>query len=214
MQISSSLLLPVQLAAGAYLLGSIPSGLVVARLLKGPDPRGSGSGNIGATNVLRTLGAKAAILTLAGDLLKGILPVLAAHLLGEGTTLPALAGAAAILGHDFPLFLGFQGGKGVATTFGALLALDPLLAGILAAGWLIAVAVSRISSVGALAGAALAPPACLLLGREGSGLWFPAGAALLLVLRHRRNIGRLLAGTESRLGSPKPDPGPGSETGT
>jgi glycerol-3-phosphate acyltransferase PlsY len=213
----SPILVPALLAAGSYLLGSIPSGLVVSRLLKGRDPRGVGSGNIGATNVLRASGAGAAALTLAGDVLKGVVPALAGAGTGtaEGPPLAALAGACAILGHDFPLFLRFRGGKGVATTVGALLAFDPVLAAILAGVWLSIVAVTRISSAGALAGALSCLPVCLLLGRKGVGLWFPAAAALLLVLRHHRNIRRLLAGSESRIGKDgkRGCAGRGSETG-
>ncbi len=219
MATSPPLLLPVLLAVGSYLLGSIPSGLVVSRLLKKPDPRGIGSGNIGATNVLRASGTGAAALTLAGDVLKGIVPVLAAGAGtgtgGEGAAIMALAGACAILGHDFPLFLRFRGGKGVATSLGALLAFDPALAGILAGVWLVVVAVTRISSAGALAGALSSLPACLLLGREGAGLWFPAATALLLVFRHHQNIRRLLAGAESRMGKigKRDSGGRGSKTG-
>ncbi len=195
-------LLPLLVILLSYLLGSIPSGVLVARLGGGTDPRSVGSGNIGATNVLRAMGPGAAVATLAGDVLKGLLPPLAAGWLGGHPHLPLAAAGMAILGHNFPVFLGFRGGKGVATTFGAFLALDPLLA-ILALGvWVTGVAVSRYSSVGAIAAAAASPLLALLARRPASLTWFVAGAAALLLLRHAGNLRRLWAGTENpiRLG--------------
>jgi acyl phosphate:glycerol-3-phosphate acyltransferase len=186
--------------AAAYLAGSIPSGVVLARLAGGADPRRVGSGNIGATNVMRAMGPVAAAVTLVADVAKGVLSVVAARWLFPGSALlPFLAGGAAILGHNFPVFLGFRGGKGVATTFGALLALDPLLALVLLAVWLGTAVATRISSAGALAAAGAAPLAALALGRAAPLVWFAAGIALLLVARHHANIRRLLAGTESRI---------------
>jgi len=184
----------------AYLIGSIPSGIIVARALGGIDPRSEGSGNIGATNVLRTLGKKAAVLTLVGDVLKGLLPVLLAKaLLPAASPAVYLVALAAILGHDFSLFLGFRGGKGVATTVGTLVALSPHLAGLCLLTWLAVVAVTRFSSAGALVTAAISPVYALVLG-GGSGLvLFCVAAALLLIVLHRENIKRLANGTEKRM---------------
>ncbi len=185
----------------SYLLGSIPSGVVVARVMGGQDPRSAGSGNIGATNVLRTLGKKAAAATLAGDLLKGVLPVLLARtLLPEGSLFPYLAAGAVILGHDFSFLLRFKGGKGVATTIGTILVLDAVVALLLVATWIAVVAVTRYSSAGALSAAAVSPVFALLVARNGTFALFCLLAAALLFYLHRENIKRLLAGTESRIG--------------
>lgn len=184
----------------AYVTGSIPSGVLVARAMGGVDPRSGGSGNIGATNVLRTLGTKAAVFTLVGDALKGLLPVLLAKaLLPTASPTVYLVAFAAILGHDFSMFLGFRGGKGVATTVGTLVALSPYLAGLCLITWLAVVGVTRYSSAGALVTAAVSPVYVLVLS-GGSGLvLFCAAAALLLAVLHRENIKRLANGTEKRV---------------
>jgi len=150
----------------AYLLGSIPSGVVVARIMGGADPRSGGSGNIGATNVLRTLGKKAAIATLAGDALKGVIPVLIARaILPDGSAVVYFVAMAAILGHDFSFLLSFKGGKGVATTFGALVALSPTVAVLCIATWLSVVVVTRYSSAGALSAASVSPLFALFVAK-------------------------------------------------
>lgn len=184
----------------AYLLGSVPSGVVVARLLGGPDPRSEGSGNIGATNVLRTLGPKAALWTLAGDLLKGVLPVVAARLLlPQGSGWIYLVAGAAIVGHDFSFLLGFRGGKGVATTIGTLFVLNPVIAAMCVATWITVVSVTRYSSAGAITSAILAPVYSVVLGVTGHMTIFCLGAGILLILLHRENIARLAKGEEKRV---------------
>jgi len=190
----------------AYLLGSIPSGVLVARLMGGADPRSGGSGNIGATNVLRTLGKKAAAVTLSGDFLKGAIAVLiAASLLPENSPFVYLAAGAAILGHDFSFLLFFKGGKGVATTIGTITVLSPLVALLLLATWVSVVVVTRYSSAGALTAAFMAPVFALLVIGDGRLALYCIFAAALLIFLHRENIKRLMAGTESRVGEKKKD---------
>jgi glycerol-3-phosphate acyltransferase PlsY len=181
-----------------YLLGAVPFGLLVTRAMGLGDLRAIGSGNIGATNVLRTGSKGAALATLLLDGGKGAAAVIAARLLaGEQAAL--VAGAAAGVGHCFPVWLGFRGGKGVATFLGTLLAAAWPVGLLAVATWVAAAALSRISSVGALAAAALAPGWALLLGRTDVAA-LAAVLALLVVLRHRANIARLRAGTEPRIG--------------
>ena len=188
----------------AYLLGSIPTGVVVARLMGGADPRSGGSGNIGATNVLRTLGKKAAVVTLAGDFLKGVIPlILGLAILPENSPLLYLTAGAAIIGHDFSFLLGFKGGKGVATTFGTITVLNPLTALLLLATWVAVVVVTRYSSAGALTAAAMAPVFALFVARDIPFALFAVFAATLLIILHRENIKRLLDGTEGRVGEKK-----------
>ena len=183
-----------------YLLGSVSSAVVVSRLMNLPDPRSEGSGNPGATNVLRLGNKVAAGLTLAGDILKGVLPVLAARWLSDDPLSVALAGTGAFFGHLFPLFFGFKGGKGVATALGVFAAVSLSVAGGLALTWLVLALVFRYSSLAALASDASAPlwTWWLLAAPVYTGLAMLL--ALMLILRHRANIGRLLAGTESKIG--------------
>lgn len=189
-------LLPVML--GAYLLGSIPFGLLITRALGLGDLRNVGSGNIGATNVLRTGNKGAAAATLLLDGAKGALAVLLArHWAGDGAAL--WAGLFAFLGHLFPVWLGFRGGKGVATFLGVTLALSPI-AGLLAcATWLATAFGFRFSSLAALVAAALSPLWLGLFGPPGAA-WFGLAMAVLIFVRHRANITRLLAGAEPRIG--------------
>ena len=185
----------------SHLLGSVPSGVVVARVMGGADPRSGGSGNIGATNVLRTLGTKAAVATLAGDFLKGLVPVLIARDLSpEGSFFLYRTALAAILGHDFSFLLAFKGGKGVATTIGAITVLSPLVALLLLATWISVVVVTRFSSAGALSAAAMSPIFAIFVVKDGRFALFCVAAAALLIYQHRVNIKKLLAGTESRVG--------------
>ena len=180
-----------------YLLGSIPFGLLLARA-QGIDLRQVGSGNIGATNVLRTGKKGMAAATLVLDAAKGAAAVLLAREYG-GETATMAAGTAAFLGHCFPVWLGFNGGKGVATMLGVAAAASPVLGAVFAVVWLGGAAVTRYSSVGGMLGAASAPVAAMVLGPEG--WWLPlAGMALVLLGRHRENLARLRAGTESRIG--------------
>ena len=183
-----------------YLLGSVSSAVVVSRLMNLPDPRSEGSGNPGATNVLRLGNKVGAGLTLSGDILKGVLPVLAARWLSDDSLSVALAGAGAFFGHLFPLFFGFKGGKGVATALGVFATISLPVAGGLALTWLVVALVFRYSSMAALMSAASAPlwTWWLLATPVYTGL--AVLLALMLILRHRTNIGRLLAGTESKIG--------------
>jgi glycerol-3-phosphate acyltransferase PlsY len=181
-----------------YALGSIPFGLLLTRRAGLGDIRGIGSGNIGATNVLRTGRKGLAAATLLLDALKGTAAILvAAHLLGFEASLAAAIGA--FLGHTFPVWLGFKGGKGVATYLGCLLALDWRAALVFALAWLGTALASRYSSLSALVATVLTPMALWALGPHAVAL---AMAALTLVLwiKHRENIRRLLAGTEGRIG--------------
>ena len=185
-------------ALAAYLLGSVPFGIVMARAFGLGDLRRIGSGNIGATNVLRTGHKPAAALTLVLDAGKGALAVLIARA-ALGPDAAQIAGFAAFLGHCFPVYLRFKGGKGVATFLGTLIALAwPV--GLAACGlWAATAAVTRISSLSALVAAGLAPVAALLLGRADATA-FAAALAALVFYRHGANIRRLRAGTEPRIG--------------
>ncbi|QDX81797.1 glycerol-3-phosphate acyltransferase [Denitratisoma sp. DHT3] len=184
-----------------YLLGSLPFAVIVSRLFGLADPRSFGSGNPGATNVLRTGNKAAAALTLLGDAAKGWVAMALAGALGADAAGIALAGLAAFLGHLFPLFLDFKGGKGVATALGVLAGLSGWLALICAGTWLIVALVSRYSSLAALAAAVAAPAAGWALGLPQTALLVLLAMTGLLLLRHKDNIKRLLAGTEGRLGS-------------
>jgi len=180
-------------AAVAYLCGSIPFGLIIARIASGKDVRAVGSGNIGATNVARAAGRPAAIATLILDALKGFAPVvLAARSPGAPPLLPAACAIAAVLGHCFPVWLRFRGGKGVATGLGVSLALAPWAAVGGALAWVVLYALFHVSSVGSLAGVAVA---LAMAGATASrsAVYGLAGVSLLIVLRHRGNIRRLLA---------------------
>ncbi len=190
-----------------YLLGSIPFGLIITRSAGGPDVRSIGSGNIGATNVLRTGNKKLAALTLLGDMLKGTVAVLvtvyavrAYPTLNGAGHFPALAaGLGAVLGHLFPVWLGFKGGKGVATYIGVLIGLAWPFALLFGAVWLAVAFATRYSSLAALVASAAIPLALWLDGRAADALFFLLLTAILWVM-HRANIARLRAGTESRIG--------------
>jgi len=194
--------------AGGYLLGSIPFGVVIMRAAGAGDPRAIGSGNIGATNVLRSGRKGLALLTLLGDGGKGALAVLAAWLATRADSLAvqawatSLAGGAAFLGHLFPVWLKFKGGKGVATFFGTLLAACWPVGVAAGATWLAVAFIVRISSAGALAAALLAPLYALLLGRPVTAA-LAAFMGVLIYLRHKDNIRRLLKGEEPRIGKKK-----------
>ncbi|MBD3766049.1 MAG: glycerol-3-phosphate 1-O-acyltransferase PlsY [Rhodobacterales bacterium] len=185
-------------AAAAYLLGSVPFGVVITRTLGLGDLRQIGSGNIGATNVLRTGHKGAAAATLILDAAKGGVAVLIARAL-VGADAAQLAGLAAFLGHLYPVWLGFRGGKGVATFLGTLLALAWPVGLLACATWAATAAVTRISSASALVAAALAPVWLILLGRADMVALAVALAALVF-WRHSANIARLRAGTEPRIG--------------
>lgn len=188
-----------------YLAGSISTAILVCRAMGLPDPRSAGSRNPGATNVLRFGGKKAAAITLAGDFLKGLLPVLLARLAGLDDLGLALTALAAFLGHLYPVFFGFEGGKGVATAFGAILGLSWPVALAALAAWLLMAFVVRISSLSALTAAALTPLfgwwLNLPLAYNGAIL----AMVILLIWRHRSNIRNLLAGAEDKIGTDRPD---------
>lgn len=184
-----------------YLCGSIPFGLLLTRLAGTADLRSIGSGNIGATNVLRTGRKDLAAATLLLDALKGLAAVLIVAALAPGLP-PLFAAAGAFLGHVFPVWLNFRGGKGVATFLGCLIGLDWHVALVFIALWLGVAVVTRYSSAGALVASAVAPVALLIDGRRDVAVLYALLAIMLWVL-HRANIARLLAGTESKIGASK-----------
>ncbi len=184
----------------AYLLGSVSSAIVIARLFGLKDPREVGSGNPGATNILRYGGKKAAILTLLGDVLKGVVPVLLAHVLGVASVFLALTVLAVFLGHVFPVFHGFKGGKGVATAFGALVALNGWVGLALVGSWLVMAVTTRYSSLSAITVSVLAPVYVWWFVREPELIVATVVMASLLLWRHRSNMQKLLAGTETKIG--------------
>lgn len=180
----------------AYLFGSISAAIIVCKVMALPDPRTQGSNNPGATNVLRIGGKKAAAITLFGDMLKGFLPVLLAVLLGSTELTLALTAIAAFLGHLYPVFFGFKGGKGVATAFGVILALNWLVALLMILTWLLIAYGLKISSIAALVASALAPFYFWWLSDSTIFVIMSLFLSALLFWRHRSNIQRLLAGTE------------------
>jgi len=188
----------------AYLLGSIPFGLVVSRRLGGPDPRSLGSGNLGTANLYRLLGLKAAVLTFLGDVFKGALPVLLAifwpALLGPWRDWAVAAvGGAAVLGHVFPLYLKFKGGKGVATAFGVVAALCPWAALNLVLVYILALSQTRIFSLSALICAWLLPLAMGLFSDSKAYLLLAGFLSGLILVCHRQNLERLFKGEEPRI---------------
>ncbi len=186
-------------AIAAFLLGSVPFGLVVARVLGLPDPRTIGSGNIGATNVLRTGSKAAALATVLLDGAKGLVAVLLARaLVGEDAA--QVAALFAFLGHCYSVFLGLKGGKGVATFLGALFGLAFVLGAAACLIWLVTCVVTRYSSLSALVAAAATPVVALLMDKSAMVLTLVLMTAVL-IWRHRENIGRLRAGTESKVGA-------------
>ena len=192
--------LPLVLAA--YLIGSLSFAVIVSKLMRLPDPRSFGSGNPGATNVLRTGRKSAAALTLLGDALKGWVAVAGAQTLGADQTTVLLVALAVFIGHLFPIFFRFQGGKGVATALGVLIGLNPWLGLACLVTWLAMAKLFRISSLSALTTAVLAPVyATLLLGWGNTAIAVLA-LALLLVYRHKSNLINLVNGEEGRIGRP------------
>jgi len=194
-----NIVLGIVLPLLGYLCGSLASAVVVCRIMKLPDPREGGSGNPGATNVLRLGGKKAAALTLAGDVLKGVIPVLLAHLLTDSPAILAGTAVAAVVGHMYPVFFGFKGGKGVATAFGAVAALVYPVALFMAAVWVLTAMAARYASLASMAAAVAAPLFALVFIREPAYTIGLAVIAALLVFRHRGNIERLRQGTEPEI---------------
>lgn len=201
-------LFPLLAALAGYLIGSLSFAVIVSRVMGLADPRSYGSGNPGATNVLRSGNKAAAILTLLFDALKGYVPVLLVKLfgapygLGEGTA--ALVGLAAFIGHLWPVFFGFKGGKGVATAAGVILALNPWLGAATLLTWIIIAAFFRYSSLAAIVAAVFAPFYQLLIWGGGPIAIAVAVMGLLLIWRHSANIQKLLKGTESKIGRKAP----------
>lgn len=189
------------LVVAAYLFGSLSTAVIVSRAMGLPDPRTYGSGNPGATNILRHAGKKAAAITLAGDALKGVPPTLLAIFMGMEPLTVAMVGAAAFIGHLYPVFFGFKGGKGVATAAGVIMCIS-WPAGLMVLGtWLAAAKISKISSVGALTAAALAP--AYMWWMTGSAEYTTMNVVLSVLLwwRHRSNIRNLIKGTEGKIQS-------------
>ena len=184
----------------AYLAGSIASAILVCRALGLPDPRGEGSGNPGATNVLRMAGRGPAALTLAGDVLKGVAPVLLAKGLSLSPAIVALCALAAFLGHLYPLYFRFRGGKGMATALGAIAALAWPVAAVMCTVWLVVAAATRYASLASMTAALGAPIAAVWLSPHPVEPGVLAVVAALLLWRHRGNLRRLADGTESRIG--------------
>jgi glycerol-3-phosphate acyltransferase PlsY len=192
-----------------YLLGSVNTSVILSKLVYKEDIRQKGSGNAGTTNALRTFGKKAAAVTLLGDLVKGILAVLLAWLIapeGASELAGVIAGAGAILGHNFPLYFGFKGGKGVLTTLAVMLMLAPIPAVIALIVFIVVVAISRYVSLGSIIAAFVLPFLIFFRGNYISmpgGLtdtfWLSVGVAVLIIARHHANIGRLIRGEESRI---------------
>lgn len=181
----------------AYLLGSIQTSLILSKLFKFPDPRSQGSRNAGATNVLRTAGKNQALMTLIGDVLKGFIAVMIAHIFGVQGFFLAMAGLAAVIGHIFPCFFQFKGGKGVATAIGALLFLSVFVAIIVTIIWLVVVFMTRYVSLASLIATAAAP--ILILVFSQSAYFIPLLLmAVLIIWKHKDNIQRLRKGTETK----------------
>ncbi|MCR5880695.1 glycerol-3-phosphate 1-O-acyltransferase PlsY [Phenylobacterium sp. J367] len=208
---SQSLLLMAAMALGGYLLGSIPFGVIATRLGGAGNVRSIGSGNIGATNVLRTGRKDLAAITLVGDGGKGAVAVFIAWLISQNATLEAqsllmaIAGGSAFLGHLYPVWLGFKGGKGVATFFGTLIAAAWPVGLAAGATWLVVAFLFRISSLAALVAVALAPVYVFVFGRPTAIAWLAFFMAILVYIRHAPNIRRLLHGEEPRIGGSKKD---------
>jgi len=190
-------------ALGGYLLGSIPFGLLLTRMAGLGDIRNIGSGNIGATNVLRTGNKKLALATLVLDGAKGAVAVFLARWFFLDPVLPVIAGAAAFIGHIFPVWLKFKGGKGVATALGTWLALAWPIGVLACLTWLVVALVFRFSSLSALLAVALAPVYAIWLGTPAL-IGFGIGVAILVWIRHHENIRRLLKGEEPKIGKKKP----------
>ena len=183
----------------AYLIGSISSSILIARIFNLPDPRSLGSGNPGATNMLRTGSKKAAALTLIGDLLKGLIPLLIARYFGIDLFVLCLMGMAATIGHMFPLYYQFHGGKGVATTLGVLLGINWMLALVWVATWVSTAKLTGYSSLAALVATALLPIVAYLLNLPAIVIYLTCSIAILVIWRHKSNIKNLISGKESKI---------------
>ena len=191
--------MPYFLVILAYLIGSLSAAIISCKMLGKVDPRTVGSKNPGATNVLRNAGKKAAIITLIGDMLKGVLPVAIGHVMGLSWDWLALIGIAAFLGHLYPVYYGFKGGKGVATAFGVFLGLNPILGVVVLLTWMVSAIVFNISSLSALIATFIAPIYFYVVTDSLSlflGLFF---ITIMIYWRHRSNIIELIDGTEDKI---------------
>lgn len=191
----------------AYLLGNISTSYIVAKRLTGVDIRTQGSGNAGSTNVLRTLGKKAGALTFIGDVLKGLISVLIAKGIAkifnlDETTCAYLAVVAVVLGHNYPVFLGFKGGKGVATSLGSMLGMNPIVALLCLGFFIIIVATTKYVSLGSILGIGLSP-IIMAMNHNYKGILVTLFLTISVAITHRANIKRLLSGTERKLGEKK-----------
>lgn len=200
-----------------YLIGSVCSAIIVCQLFDLPDPRQKGSKNPGATNVLRLAGKHYASIVLVADMLKGLLPLLLAHALDAGPTIMGFTCLAAVLGHMYPLFFNFKGGKGVATALGALLGFHVVLGSMVIVTWLVVAYISKYSSLASLIALLLAPFFALLHGGSPDAFLPLIVMSLLIVYKHRDNIARLVDGTESKISfrqstSSTPPPGDNKST--
>lgn len=184
----------------SYLLGSVPTGIVISRLAGKGDPRKSGSGNIGATNVGRTAGRLAGILTLAGDVLKGAVPVFLAATYYPESLFVSLVGLAAFLGHIFPVYLGFRGGKGVATGLGVMVVICPVATLLSAAVFGVVAYFKRYVSLASMVAAAALPVFFSFFPKGRDYVGMAVVVAVLVIWKHKDNIKRLVAGTENRIG--------------
>jgi len=194
-----TLTLPIAIIVGAYLIGSLSSAIILCKLAGLPDPRSEGSGNPGATNVLRIGGKKLAATVLFIDVVKGFLPVTIVSLAGFDLVWVTATAFAVFLGHLYPVFFQFKGGKGVATALGGFLALSPLLGGAILLSWLLVFIISRISSLSAIIAASLAPLYSMWLINSLEARWIIFVMTTMLLIRHKSNIKRLLSGEESNL---------------
>lgn len=194
-----TLTLPIAAIVGAYLIGSLSSAIILCKLAGLPDPRSEGSGNPGATNVLRIGGKKLAATVLFIDVVKGVLPVTIVSLVGFDLAWITATAFAVFIGHLYPVFFQFKGGKGVATALGGFLALSPLLGGAILLSWLFVFIISRISSLSAIIAASLAPLYSMWLINSLEARWIIFVMTTMLLIRHKSNIKRLLSGEESNL---------------
>jgi glycerol-3-phosphate acyltransferase PlsY len=192
-------MLAILLLLGGYILGSVPTGFLVGRAW-GVDVRRTGSGNIGMANVLRTAGTLPAVITMAGDMLKGFAPVFLARFLTENEWVVAAVALAALAGHIWPVFLGFKGGKAVATGSGTAIALAPVVGLALFAFWCGVVLVSRYTSLGAISVMVVSPVAFLVTGQPTPYVLYTVIGGSLVLWRHRENVRALIKGTERKIG--------------
>ena len=190
----------IVLIVAAYLAGSVASAIIVCRMLALPDPREGGSGNPGATNVLRLGGKKAAALTLAGDVAKGLVPVLVANLMGLDPWVTGACAIAAFAGHLYPIFFGFKGGKGYATALGVIAGLSTTTFVAVGLSWLAVAGIWRYSSLAALTSIALTPVYAWFLTGHVEWTIATVTIAVFVFIRHKGNIERLMSGTESKIG--------------